>query len=208
VEGHQFRSKNEIVLESTDKNELWSLLAEQVLEDLAKFQMNGSGWTFHSIVALDIHTVGYKPLRGGTFVKLPKFLSRKEALVNMKFRNETTTKEDNQCFKWCIARALNPVERDSGRISKILRKQAESLNFTGIEFPLSLKAIDKFGRLNPKIAVSVLGYENSIHPLRISKFKIENNVTLLLENTFVLSRVYQDYVQVRPQKTLAKKNIV
>jgi len=29
VEGPQFRSKNEIVLESTDKNELWSLLAEQ-----------------------------------------------------------------------------------------------------------------------------------------------------------------------------------
>jgi len=47
VEEHQFRSKNEIVLESTNKNELWSLLTEQVLEDLAKFQMNGSGWTFH-----------------------------------------------------------------------------------------------------------------------------------------------------------------
>jgi len=41
VEEHQFRSKNELVLESTDKNELWSLLSEQVLEDLAKFQMNG-----------------------------------------------------------------------------------------------------------------------------------------------------------------------
>jgi len=143
VETHQLRSKNKIVLESTDKNELLSLLAEQVLEDLAKFQMNGSGWSFHSIVALDIHTVGYKPLRRGAFVKLRKFLSRKEALVNMKFRNEMTTKEDNQCFKWCIARALNPVERDSGRISKILRKQAESLNFTGITFLVSLKAIDK-----------------------------------------------------------------
>jgi len=34
VEEHQFRSKNEIVLESTNKNELWSLLAELVLEDL------------------------------------------------------------------------------------------------------------------------------------------------------------------------------
>jgi len=43
VEEHKFRSKNEIVLESTNKNELWSLLAEQILEDLAKFQMNGSG---------------------------------------------------------------------------------------------------------------------------------------------------------------------
>jgi len=31
------------VLESTNKNELWSLLTEQVLEDLAKFQMNCSG---------------------------------------------------------------------------------------------------------------------------------------------------------------------
>ena len=31
VEEQQFRSKNEIVLESTDKNELWSLLTEQVL---------------------------------------------------------------------------------------------------------------------------------------------------------------------------------
>ena len=46
VEEHQFRSKNEIDLEPIDKNELWSLLAEQVLEDLAKFQMNGSGGHF------------------------------------------------------------------------------------------------------------------------------------------------------------------
>jgi len=43
-----------------------------------------------------------------------------------------------------------------------------------------LKAIEKFERLNPKIAVSILGYENSIYSLRISKFKRENNVTLLL----------------------------
>ena len=113
-------------------------------------------------------------------MKLPEFLSRKEALVNMKFRNEN--KSDNQCFKWCVARALNPVERNSGRVTQILRKQSESLNFTGIEFPVSLKAIDKFERLNPKIAVSVLGYENNIYSLRISKFRRENNVTHLLEN--------------------------
>jgi len=70
-------------------------LAEQVLEDLAKFQMNGSGWTFHSIVALDIHTVGYEPLIGITWVPLPKLLESKKALINMK-------NTDNQCFKWCI----------------------------------------------------------------------------------------------------------
>jgi len=77
VEEHQFRSKNELVLESTNKTELWSLLTEQVLEDLAKFQMKGSGWTFHSFVALDIHTVEYKPLYGSSWVPLPKFLASK-----------------------------------------------------------------------------------------------------------------------------------
>ena len=137
VEEHQFRSKNEIVLESTNKNELWSLLTEQVLEDLAKFQMNGSGWTSHSIVALDINTVGYEPLNGSSWAPLPKFLASKKAIIIMK-------NTDNHCCKWCIARALNPVERDSERITKISSKQAESLNFKGIEFPMNLKDIDKF----------------------------------------------------------------
>jgi len=109
VEEYQFRSKNEIVLESTNKNELWSLLAEQVLEDLAKFQMNGSGWIFHSIAALDIHTVGYEPLSGSSWVPLPKFLARKKAIINMK-------NTDNQCVTWCIARALNTAKREIEKI--------------------------------------------------------------------------------------------
>jgi len=105
VEEYQFRSKIEIVLESTNKNELWSFLVEQVLEDLAKFQMNGCEWTFHSIVACDIHTTGYEPLNGSSWVPLPKFLTSKKALINMK-------NTDNQCFKWSIARALNPAKRE------------------------------------------------------------------------------------------------
>jgi len=67
--------------------------------------MNGSGWTFHTIVALDIHTIGYEPLNGSSWVPLPTFLSSKKALINMK-------NTDNQCFKWCIARALNPAKRE------------------------------------------------------------------------------------------------
>jgi len=72
------------------------------------------------------------------------------------------------------ARGLNPVERDSERITQILRKQAESHNFKGIEFPMSLKDIDKFERLNPEIKANVFGYEaECVYPLRISKLKRE-----------------------------------
>jgi len=66
--------------------------------------------------ALDIHTVGYEPLNGSSWVPLPKFLASKKAIINM----ENT---DNQCFKWCIARVLNPAKRE---IEK--RKQIGSQN--------------------------------------------------------------------------------
>jgi len=77
-------------------------MCEQVLENVAVFQMNGSGWTFQSFVGHDVHTVKYKPLRGVSWVPLPKFLADKKPLINMK-------NKDPQCFKWCVARELHPV---------------------------------------------------------------------------------------------------
>jgi len=87
VEVRNFQSKIAIVLESTNLDELWTEIAEQVLENIAVFQMNGSGWTSDSIVSLDIHTVKYKTLRGGIYIPLPKFLASKKALINMKFKS-------------------------------------------------------------------------------------------------------------------------
>jgi len=57
----------------------------------------------------------------------------------MKFRNENKT--DNQCFKWCIARALNPVADHPERITKQLKEQAETSNFKNISFPVKLRDI-------------------------------------------------------------------
>jgi len=98
IEMKHFQSKTMIILTSTDLTELWTEMTERILENIAVFQMNGYRWTFHSIVSHDIHTVRYKPLRRGTYVKLPKYLASKKALINMKFRNENKT--DNECFKW------------------------------------------------------------------------------------------------------------
>jgi len=62
-----------------------------------------------------------------------------------------------------------------------LRKQAESLNFKGIEFPMSLQAIDKFERLNPEISMKVFGFDNisKVYPLRISKVKRQKEIDLM-----------------------------
>jgi len=41
-----FQSKKMIILASTDLSELWTEMTERILENIAVFQMNGSGWTF------------------------------------------------------------------------------------------------------------------------------------------------------------------
>ena len=46
----------------------------------------------------------YVPLGGSSYIPLPKFLAAKNAIFNLK-------NEDDECFKWAISRALNPVEK-------------------------------------------------------------------------------------------------
>jgi len=178
-------------------DELWTEILEQILESIAVFQMNGSGWTFHSIVSLDIHTVKYKPLRGGAYIPLPKFLASKKALINMQFKSEKRRNEDVQCFKLCVARALNPVKDHPEKITKQLEKQAQTLNFDGISFPMKLKYIKKFERRNPQISVNVLGYEyKEIFPLRVSEMaEREHDVIFcsLRTNILFLSMTFQGF---------------
>ena len=137
-------------------------MVEKVLENLSTFQRRGSGWVFASIVRLEIHTVNYKPLRGSSYIPLPKQLMSKKAIINLK-------NEDNECFKWAVTRAVHPVDHNAELISNILRKQAETLNWEGINFPIPLKDITKFKKQNPRISVKVFGYEGGIYPLRISE---------------------------------------
>jgi len=67
-----------------------------------------------SIVNFEVHMVDYKPLKGNSYIPLPKALRGKRAIINM--RNEN----DNECFKWAVTRALNPKVKDAQRIDRDL----------------------------------------------------------------------------------------
>ena len=110
-----FHSKTEVNLESTNSNELFSKMKETVLESLAKFQREGSNWRFRSVLGQDLHTVKYEPLGVSSYFPLPRFLAAKKAILSL--RNA-----DDECFKWAITRALNPVEKNSERIDRNFKK--------------------------------------------------------------------------------------
>ena len=118
--------------------------------------------------------MSYKPLRGETWISLPKELANKNAIINMK-------NKDNKCFLWCVLRALNPKDKDPQRITDLINKK-DTLKMEGIEYPMSLKDMNKFEKQNPTISITVFGYEGkNVYPLRNSdNTDRENNIILML----------------------------
>ena len=97
-------------------------------------------------------------------IPLDETLADKKAIINIQ-------NKDNECFKWCITRALNPNENHPERVDKDLREQSKKLNWDKIEFPVSLDRINRFEMNNPDISVNILGYKNkneTVYPLHVS----------------------------------------
>ena len=168
-----FHSDVEVNLEGTDVNELYDTMIDKVMENIANFQMQGSNWTFKSIIALEIHTVAYEPLRGSSYIPLPRALATRKAIINLK-------NEDDECFRWAVLRAMNPTDKNPQRIDKNLKSKRDQINMDGIEFPVSLKSIDKVEKQNPNISINVFGYEDCVYPLRVSKVVDKTAINLLL----------------------------
>ena len=151
----QFHSDIELNLGATDEEELYEKMIGRIEEKIQTLTDQVSGWGFDSVIKLEMHTVVYKPLGGGSYIKLPKEIATKKAVVNMK-----NTKDD-QCFLWCVLRALNPVKRDKEIIDGTLKSKIDTVNMGDIHYPVALKDVSKFEKLNPNIAVSVYTYDEN-----------------------------------------------
>ncbi|XP_077275837.1 uncharacterized protein LOC143904786 [Temnothorax americanus] len=88
---------------------------------------------------------------------------------------------DNTCFAWSVVAALHPAERHSERESSY-PDYTTVLNLQGIEFPMTLKQIKKFERLND-ISINVYTIEGektpNVLPIRLTDLKREKHVNLL-----------------------------
>jgi len=86
------------------------------------------------------------------------------------------------CCRFFLNLEEETRERNPQIISKLLLEKEKEFNIDGLKFPMELKDINKFEKLNPEIAVNVFGYEKNknVFPLRISELEErEHTVTLL-----------------------------
>ena len=67
-----------------------------------------------------------------------------------------------------LTSAIYTAKNHPERLNKEMRINSEKFKWSGIEFPVSLKQIDKFEKQNP-FAVNVFGIEGEkVYPLRIA----------------------------------------
>ena len=169
-----FNSETVENLEGTDESVIYNTFIQTIEERIQNFNQRGSNWRFQRVLFLDVHFTDFIPLRGSTFLPLPRKIATKKAVINMKNDND-------QCFKWSVVRALNPVEKNSERITKEIKDQSERLDWSGLKFPVKLDHIVIFEKFNPSISINVFGFEDRVvYPLQLSKSKSEQTINLLL----------------------------
>ena len=147
-----------------------------IMENIQKSSLKDLGWITDSVIDHTISTSKYNPLAGSSCMKLSKKLDHpRKRLVNIQ------NNDDNECFKWCLVRYLNPVDRNPARVTKADKDFVKKLDFKDINFPVEIRNIHKIEKKN-SIGISAFGYENKEkHPINVLKnFCEDKHVDLLL----------------------------
>ena len=117
-----------------------------------KFQIENpalpnSRFVFDEFLYLEVNFHQLNLMRGSSYLPLPDWLVSKKARNNHH-------KDDDECFKWLVITAENAGMKDPQYISD-LRKFMDNYDWSGLEFPVSIKDIRKFETRN-NISVNIL----------------------------------------------------
>ena len=169
-----FNSKTKTLINENEINEVLQTSRQELMKAIGQWISEGSGWTIQSVDGHYINLTKYKPLKGSSYIELPSELRNPaKGLVNLK-------NKDNECFRWCHIRHLNPQLKDPQRIKKDDRQYIKNLNYQGIKFPVNINQYNKVERQN-NIRINVFGYENKQpYPIYVSKEKFKDHIELLL----------------------------
>ena len=108
-----FNSPVQTIINDTQIDESVKVSKQDILNKIAVWISEGSGWTVESVENHHLNIVKYEPIKGSSYIKLPHELrNSSQSLINIK-------NSDNECFRWCHIRHLNPQDKNPQRTKKI-----------------------------------------------------------------------------------------
>ena len=84
-------------------------------------------------------------------LKLIQLDHPRKGLINIQNTN------DNECFKWCLVRYLNPADHLPARITEADKDFEKTFDFMDIKFPVKTIDIHKIEKKN-SLGISAFGY--------------------------------------------------
>ena len=153
---HYFNHMQPVILNEHNidiLNYLLNQFIDEVKGEIEAWSERGSGWIVEKILEAFINVAQYQPMRGGSYMPLPKKLQNKKAIINVQNR-------DNHCLRWALRAALFPAPRGAKVTRTSSYPTEDGLNFTGIDFQTSVSQIDRLEGQNPNLAINVFGWEN------------------------------------------------
>lgn len=160
-----FCTKNIPIFSNFSNQSFFTNVKNILRTKISEFQDRNSGFGFLNCSHLELNINKYQPLRGSTYIDLPKIIKNKKACINIK-------NSDDYCFAHSVVAALHPTDSHPDRVSSYPSFR-EVLNVDNISFPMALTDIPMFEQRNPNIAFIVYGLNKNKHiigPL----FKSEN----------------------------------
>lgn len=108
------------------------------------------------------------------YIKLPSELQHyMKGLINVK-------SSDNECFRLCHVRHLNPQDKDPNGVKKSDKALVKALDYTTFQFPVKSNDYNKIEKQH-NININVFGYENKLrYPIYVSKERFNDHLNLLL----------------------------
>ena len=119
-------SRAELIINESDIDDVFQSIYAKIIQ----------GRLIDSVIGHIISISKYNPLTGGNYIKLPKELDHPRKIL-ISIQNT----DDNECFKWCLAKYLNPTNYNPRRITKADKDFAKRLDFKDTKLPVKIRDI-------------------------------------------------------------------
>ena len=155
--------------------------SNELNHQIDEFEQGESGYIFDSIKKLTVKMFKYHDIRASSYCKIPKSFSNSKSIVNIQ-------NNDNYCFLWSILAHKYKVDNHRERVSHYTNHFHE-LNQGDIQFPMKIKDIPTFERLN-NLNINFFelsANDKSLSPKYVNKNYYDEQIDLLLyENHYCL----------------------
>ena len=131
-----------------------------------------SRFRFDEVLFLDISFHRLNLTRGSSYLPLPDWIANKKVIINPHHNDE-------ECFKWAVIAAENVGMKDPQRVLN-LRKFTDNYEWSGLEFPVSIKDSREF-EIKNGISINILVVEGrDIYIHRKTNYKSNKEINLLI----------------------------